>query len=77
MDKNEFVEFLQSDKEWRMVDENEYRAYENGTEYTESWAYILVDEMIHGWTHLEDGYDEGGCDSIRYKTYEDLIRNEF
>lgn len=24
-----------------------------------------------------DGYDEGGCDSIRYKTYRDLIRNEF
>lgn len=77
MTKEEFIEFLRLDKEWRAVEENEHRAYENSTEYTESWAYILVDEIIHGWTELEDGYDEGGCDSVRYKTYEDLIRNEF
>lgn len=77
MTKEEFIQFLSKDKEWRMVDNNEYRAYENSSEYTESLAYILVDEIIHGWTQLEDGYDEGGCDSVRYKTYEDLIRNEF
>lgn len=77
MTKEEFIQFLREDKEWRMIDENEYRAYDSGYEYTESWAYIFVDEIIHGWTQLEGGYDEGGCDSVRYATYEDLIRNEF
>lgn len=77
MTKEEFIEFLRQDKEWRMIDENEYRAYDSGCDYTERWAYILVAERIYGWTELEDGYDEGGCDSVKYKTYEDLIRSEF
>lgn len=85
MDKEGFIEFMKSQKGWVSNDNNEFRIFHEDVEAAESeWydsfqtsSYVLVDEIIFGYTETEDGHDEGGSDSTRYSSYESLIKNEF
>lgn len=85
MDKLGFIEFMKSQKGWVSNDNNEFRIFHDtlkapeGAWYDsyESSSYVLVDDIIFGYTETEDGYDEGNSDSTRYSSYEELIKNEF
>lgn len=85
MDKLGFIEFMKSQKDWVSNDNNEFRIFHDtlkapeGAWYDsyESSSYVLVDDIIFGYTETEDGYDEGNSDSTRYSSYEELIKNEF
>lgn len=85
MDKLEFIGFMKSQKGWVSNDNNEFRIFHDTLKAPEdewydsyqSSSYVLVDDIIYGYTETEDGYDEGNSDSTRYSSYEELIKNEF
>lgn len=80
MDKLGFIEFMKSQKDWVSNDNNEFRIFHDtlkapeGAWYDsyESSSYVLVDDIIFGYTETEDGYDEGNCPNCKQGTMKEL-----
>ncbi len=75
----EYMEGLQnspfkreSDLRWVME-----HAYDPEKPETNSFSYVeCIDSAIYwGYSETEDGYDEGNCESSRYESFIDFVRD--